>query len=166
MISSQRVLAACLLAGTALAGRAQTDNPTDQQLFVSGQIGYANGNCVKASRYWFAYLLRKPADMDATRQAKIQRVIALCDAAPTQIAYANALFALKKPTKQALCDQYADLAVAQFDAARLSGCGFAGSRWSGNHAYHYHWCLTAKDMEPNGELNARKSLMAACVPDQ
>ncbi|AMP72593.1 hypothetical protein PP715_23660 [Ralstonia solanacearum] len=166
MSPSQRIAAACLLAGTALAGRAQSDSPTDQQLFVSGQIGYANGNCVKASRYWFAYLLRKPADMDAARRAKIEQVIALCDAAPTQLSYAYAMFDLKKPTKQAQCDQYADLAVAQFDAAQLSGCGFSGSRWSGNHAYHFNWCLTAKDMEPTAELNARKGLMAACAPER
>ncbi len=141
------LLAAGALACTAATSHAQAI-PTDQQLYASGLIGYANGNCVKASRYWFAYLLRQPADLDAARQAQLEAVIAACDAAPTKIAYANAMFDLKKPTKQAQCDQYADLAVAQFEAAQLSGCGFSGSRWSGNHAYHANWCLSAKDWSP------------------
>lgn len=160
-----RVVFACLLAGAAGVSHAQSDSPTDQQLFVSGQIGYANGNCVKASRYWFAYLLRRPTDLDAARQAKIQQVIAQCDANPSQIAYTYATFDVKKPTKQAECDQYADLAVAQFEAARLSSCGFSGSRWSGNHAYHYNWCLTAASGDPTRELNARRGLMVTCVKE-
>ncbi len=159
------LVAACWCAGAANLAHAQNDSPSDDQLWLSGQIGYANGNCVKASRYWFAYLLRKPASLDAARQAKIQQTIAMCDAAPTRIAYANAMFDLKKPTKQAQCEQYADLAVAQFEAAQSSGCGFSGSRWSGNRAYHHNWCLGSKDMEPNAELNARKSLMVTCAPE-
>ena len=162
----QRLAVAGVLTLAAIIGRAQSSGPTDQQLFVSGQIGYANGNCVKASRYWFAYLLRAPADLSPTRKAKIEQVIAMCDAAPTKIAYAYAAFDAKKPTRQGRCDQYAELAVAQFDAAQLSNCGFSGARWSGNLAYHAKWCLTSKDMEPDAELNARKSQLATCVPDQ
>ena len=164
MNTIRKVACAAMLAGASLAVLAQDVTPSDQDLFLYGQIGYANGNCVKASRYWFAYLLRRPADLTATRQAQLEQVISMCDARPTQIAYANAMFKTKKPVKQEQCDQYADLAVAQYEAQRLSGCGFAGPRWSPDHAYHANWCMGAKDMEPNTELNARKGLMASCAP--
>jgi hypothetical protein len=161
-----RILVACLWLFAVAGAQAQGSVPSDQQLWLSGQIGYANGNCVKASRYWFAYLLRKPAEMDATRQAQIEQLIRKCDLAPMQIAYADAKFLKKDPPKDVQCDQYADLAVAQFEAAQGSGCGFSGPRWSGNRAYHRDWCMGSKAREPDAELWARKGLMANCAPDR
>ena len=58
-----------------------------------------------------------------------------------------------------------DVAAAQFEAGQLLRSSFSGSRWSGNHACHYNWCLPAKDMDPNGELKVRKDLMADCAPE-
>jgi hypothetical protein len=159
----QGALAACLLLIAAHVSRAQNSFPTDQQLYVSGHIGYALGNCVKASRYWFAYLLRNPPELDATRRAAIERVIAVCDTSPEQIAYTYAQFAKKPPDR---CEKYAELAVAQFEAAQLAGCGFSGSRWSGNRAYHHKWCTTAREAESNRELSERRTQIVQCAPNQ
>ena len=89
MRPGQFIIVGSLLAGTALVSLAQNDTPNDQQLYLSGLIGYSNGNCVKASRYWYAYLLRRPAGLDAAHQAQLERVIAACDAAPTEIGRAH-----------------------------------------------------------------------------
>ena len=34
--------------------------------------GYANGNCVKAARFWFAYLIREPPELAADPNLKSQ----------------------------------------------------------------------------------------------
>lgn len=151
--------------GTAIA---QVPQVSDQQLYLSGQFGFATGNCVKASRYWFAYLLRNPPELqtDSGRQARLEKVIADCDAAPLQYASTTAMFRKTQPTREGICDIYAEIAVAQFDASKLANCGFSGSRWNGSKPYHYNWCLGARDFEAVQERGARQTALAACAPSQ
>lgn len=161
--------ATCLLAiGLSGNANAQVAAPTDQQLYLSGQIGLANGNCVKASRFYFAYLLRNPVELqtDYVLRTRLEKVIATCDSLPSHYAFTSAIFSRTPPTKQALCEKYSEISVAQNDAASLARCGFTGSRWNAAVTYHHTWCMGAADSQRNAELEARKTALNACAPSQ
>ena len=39
------------------------------------------------------------------------------------------------------CRIYANTAIAQYNVAVKSNCGFGGPVWSNNFMHHYGWCL-------------------------
>jgi hypothetical protein len=138
---------------------------SNSELYRSGQIGYASGNCVKAARFWFAYLIREPPELNAdpNRRAKIERVIRDCDEEPMRFAYTTIQYSKKLPGKEGRCQIYAELAVAQFEANELSGCNQADSRWNADYTGHFNWCMTARDLDADAERRARDQVLRACA---
>jgi hypothetical protein len=139
---------------------------SNSELYRSGQIGYANGNCVKAARFWFAYLIRQPPELetDLARKEKIERVIRECDEAPLRFAETYVQYQMRRPTKEGKCRIYAELAVAQFEASQLAGCNVRGGLWSPDFAYHYNWCVTADDGSAYRSRGARMTALNSCAP--
>jgi hypothetical protein len=138
---------------------------SNSELYRSGQIGYANGNCVKAARFWFAYLIREPAELaaDPNLRAKIERVIRECDEEPMRYASTAVVYAKKPRSKEGSCQIYAELAVAQFEASQLAGCKLTGSRWSSDYAFHYKWCVAVDALNASLERSARDQALSSCT---
>ena len=155
-----RVCLTLLMTVAAVAAFAQTN----EELYKSGQIGYAHGNCVKAARFFFAYLIRQPAELaaDPARKARLEQVIRVCDETPERYASTLVIYAKKKPPKESQCEIYAELAVAQFEANQLASCNLTGSRWSSNRPYHYKWCVGVDELEASRERQARDVALNSC----
>jgi hypothetical protein len=139
--------------------------PTNEELFRNGQFGLAEGNCVRVSRYWYAYLLREPAEIPpgSARREYISKVIKTCDALPQRYAGNVAMYAIQKPPKSEVCAIYGEVAVAQYEASQLANCNFSGSRWNADANFHAKWCMTANDLEPMAERSTRAEALKACA---
>lgn len=153
-----------VLAGASSLAAAPSSLSTSD-LFKAGQIGYARGNCVTASRFWFAYLLREPSDLTATRRAKLESVISECERFPTRFSFTNASFHISNPSEMR-CDAYAETAVAQFEASRLVGCNLSDNRWNANKRFHKNWCLHAPESEANSERLKRNEILTTCMANK
>lgn len=160
-------LAACLALSLGVCAPLAAAQPvlmSPQQLYNAGLKGYAKGNCVTVSRFWFAYLQANPSGLTPAGQARIEEVIAGCEQASNKYASTFAYYDLKKPTRQGQCDIYAELAVAQYEAGRAANCGFSGPRWSPNRAYHAQWCMQAAPKDDWVERQARDAALDKCSP--
>ena len=137
---------------------------TNEELYRSGQIGLAGGNCVKAARFWFAYLIRQPGELatNPARRAKLEETIRRCDEDSERYASTMVTYSKKLPPKESRCQIYSELAVAQFEASQLASCNLTGPRWHPNYSYHYNWCIGASDLDAFGERQARDSALNSC----
>ncbi|HEX5376051.1 MAG TPA: hypothetical protein VFW48_07825 [Solirubrobacterales bacterium] len=148
---------------------AQPVQLSDQRLYDAGLRGYIQGNCVTATRYWFAYLQRNPAELQSNigKLNRIERVIGACESAPsTYAAYNVAMFYVSQPTHEQRCRTYGELAAAQYEVAQAANCGFSGSRWSPDIAYHANWCMTVDHPAVSAEHAARNHLLEQCSPSK
>lgn len=64
---------------------------------------------------------------------------------------------------EAVCNQYAQEAVAAQQRNEVDGCGLAGDRWSSNFWGHRSWCLGASQASVDNEANARRADLARCT---
>ena len=55
----------------------------------------------------------------------------------------------QRTSKEASCNTYAAIAVAQNQSNVDRGCGFTGGRWSNDQAGHFNWCMGV--IESNSE---------------
>ena len=149
-----------LVMGAAVAAFAQTN----EDLYRSGQIGLANGNCVKAARFWFAYLVRQPTELAAnpTRKARLEETIRRCDEEPDRYAATYVTYTNKIRTKEGKCQVYSEVAVAQFEASRLASCNLTGTRWQPDYSFHYNWCVAVDDDQAFTERRARDQALSSC----
>ena len=161
---SQLASMAVVLIMLASVSSAQTA-PSAKALYRAGLSGYIDGNCVRAARYFFAYSILNPPELQSRPDLsmKIQQVIADCDSnAGYYAAGNNVFFDLKKPTAQGLCEVYSKIAIAQNDANQEFQCGLTGPRWNAGYQYHFQWCMTVKPEERATERFARNSALRTC----
>lgn len=60
------------------------------------------------------------------------------------------------------CRNYAQKAVNQNRANRLSRCGYVGRRWSASFNRHFQWCRTASRNSRNFETRTRARMLNRC----
>jgi hypothetical protein len=136
---------------------------SDDELYRMGLDGQRQGNCVTASRYWYAYLLREPKDLRAARKQRLQEIIKMCEQMAVRVAYTDAKIDGASDTKEFRCENYAATAVAQYQSSRSGACRFSGSRWSSNREAHHSWCLDVPESEADKEFRARDRELERCL---
>lgn len=62
------------------------------------------------------------------------------------------------------CRIYADIAVAQNEAAIGNRCGFEGPMWSSRYGYHFDWCVNVSAEHTREGTRARQRLLEQCAP--
>jgi len=160
---------------------------TDEELLNAGRKAWDAKQCVTASKFFFAYLIRNPpaVQSNAQHRANVQNAITWCEqnttasagtkgddphdkgtAGPKPFPTLNLnLPALPSLTAvQKRCDVYARLAIAQNEANRASNCGFTGGRWDSRYDIHYGWCASVPSATAQMESQERLRLLNQCTP--
>ena len=139
--------------------------PTDEQLYRDGESGYRRGNCVKAARYWFAYLLRNPAGLKADPQRKrsLENAIRNCDDGGEPYAGNDAKFDGIEGDSKRRCAMYTEIALAQNRANRLASCNFTGPQWNDSPPYHFNWCVQVDPGKARTETSERQKALDGCA---
>jgi hypothetical protein len=136
---------------------------SNQQLYDYGQEGWNAGNCVRAARYWFAFLLRKPQDLRSQTKTVLEHRIATCDKTPSRFAGVDSSADAPTPKTQRRCVMYAEIASAQYHASELARCNYTGPKWKPESLYHYNWCMTVQADDARKEIVERQAALDHCV---
>jgi hypothetical protein len=159
---------------------------TDADLLREGKTAWDANKCVRASRFFFAYLLRAPLDQDARQRGKLEEAIRWCESrtafaggtkgddpgsrpiTPPPVSpppdMSGVTLAVPTSSAQKRCAMYARVAAAQAEVFLASGCGGRDSRWDPAFTNHYNWCMAVGAPTANQETAVRQQLFDQCAP--
>jgi len=161
---------------------------TDAQLYNEGRLAWDRGSCVRASRFFFAYLVRNPGVQNRNEGTLMQKAIDWCESNSTVAVPGSkgddpgdgGVRPLARPPRPVLalpgspivaapeqrrCDSYARIAVAQAQIYLANSCGAADTRWDTTYANHFNWCSAVGAAQSRAETAARQQILeTSCAP--